>query len=135
LNRYIQKFWDNELGFAKGCTVIELMAESYRAQLFALDIVGEPIRVRGEERSNLRELTGAGQIEIPSSLEEINDAGFGNCLSLNRAFFASDSQLKTLSGFLHCVSLNEIEIPSAVTSVGDDAYFNHFSTQQSRQDY
>jgi hypothetical protein len=59
LNRYIQKFWDNERGFASVCTVIELMAESYGEQLFAVGIVGELIRVTGEERSNLRELAGA----------------------------------------------------------------------------
>jgi hypothetical protein len=49
LNRSIQKFWDNERGFAMICTVIGLMAESYGEQLFAVGIVGELIRVTGEE--------------------------------------------------------------------------------------
>lgn len=64
-------------------------------------------------------------VEIPSSVEFINQSAFGNCTRLARVTFSANCQLKTIgySAFYQCESLEDIVFPSTLTSVGHNAFF------------
>ena len=69
------------------------------------------------------------QITIPSTVQEIKEFVFNECIYLTKVIFEKDSQLKKIgrSAFENCKSLKEITIPSSVTYIADFA-FRHCSS-------
>ena len=75
-------------------------------------------------------------IEIPASVETIGSSAFSGCTSLTAVFFENSSKLKVISGgdsssssnssyygaFFRCTSLNSIEIPASVETIGPSAF-------------
>jgi hypothetical protein len=62
------------------------------------------------------------RIEIPSSVEIIDESAFEDCHLLNEVVFASDSRLKEIRGFQTCVLLHQIEIPASVLAISSSAF-------------
>lgn len=75
------------------------------------------------------------KIEIPKSVTEIKPSAFEGCTALENLTFEAGSQLKIIGGlddnteddsshgaFMNCVSLTNIVIPAAVTTLGSGAF-------------
>jgi hypothetical protein len=73
-----------------------------------------------QQNCHVREIGGfrycdsLNRIEIPMSIEVIDDQGFYDCKSLREVVFSSNSYLRTISGFQYCRSLCRIDIPPSV---------------------
>lgn len=60
-------------------------------------------------------------VEMTNSVQSIEPFCFDNCANLERVKLSEN--LKTLSGFSNCPTLELIEIPNSVTSIGDYAFY------------
>jgi hypothetical protein len=47
----------------------------------------------------------------------IHQSGFSRCGTLTKIVFVADSQIRTIAGFIGCVSLKEIPIPESVENI------------------
>lgn len=65
-------------------------------------------------------------IEIPASVETINQTAFQECTSLSTVTFEKNSLLKTIEyqTFYNCFALSAIEIPKSVETIEYDAFAN-----------
>ena len=68
--------------------------------------------------------TSITKVVIPSSIEYIGKAAFGNCTSLTDVEFMGFSQVTEISQglFGFCTKLEEITIPQSVSKIGDVAF-------------
>ena len=73
--------------------------------------------------------TSLTSIEIPASVETIEEDAFLGCSSLKTVTFEKGTQLKTLDGFAGCTSLTTIEIPASVETIGGSAFEDCTSLQ------
>ena len=76
------------------------------------------------------EKSGLQSIEIPASVETIEEAAFQGCTALTTVTFEKGSQLKTIGGmsgpkgaFSECTALTAIEIPASVETIEEAAFF------------
>jgi hypothetical protein len=65
--------------------------------------------------------TSLTRIEIPVSVEEINDYAFMGCSGLTEVVFSTDACLKRICGFGKCGSLSRLNIPGSVEEIGSAA--------------
>lgn len=63
------------------------------------------------------------QIEISSSVEQIDPVAFCQCILLKRVPFLLDCQIRVIHGFLECISVCRIEIPLSVKVIGSPHFF------------
>lgn len=66
------------------------------------------------------------EISIPVSVSEIEMRAFENCRSLQKVVFEEGSQLKAIGNwaFYACHALEDIVIPTGVTTIGDGAFWS-----------
>lgn len=66
------------------------------------------------------------EISIPASVSEIEMRAFENCRSLQKVVFEEGSQLKAIGNwaFYACHALEDIVIPTGVTTIGDGAFWS-----------
>ena len=64
------------------------------------------------------------QVELPSSVQEIQDNAFADCTALESATFEKGSQLRSIgdSAFLGC-PLSAMEVPDGTETIGDYAFW------------
>lgn len=81
---------------------------------------------------NAQKLPADGIIKIPASITSIGSSAFFNCTGLTKVTFADNSRLESIEygAFGSCSSLESIEIPDNVTSIGVQA-FNNCSSLES----
>ena len=72
--------------------------------------------------------TALTAIEIPASVETIEESAFQGCSNLTTVNFEKGSQLKTIgigynsNVFANCTALTAIEIPASVETIGESAF-------------
>ena len=81
---------------------------------------------------NAQKLPADGIIKIPANITSIGRSAFFNCTGLTKVTFAENSRLESIEygAFGSCSSLESIEIPDNVTSIGEQA-FNNCSSLES----
>ena len=136
-------YWDDYGTFADctSLTSIEIPASVETIGAATFSYCTALTTVTFEKRSQLKTINGnfeAGafqncisltSIEIPASVETIEESVFMNCTALTSATFEKGSQLKTIGGwydddtcigfgaFTNCTSLTSIEIPASVETI------------------
>ena len=75
--------------------------------------------------------TSITHFNVPSSVLKIDNGAFGNCLHLRNVGFDNDSKCKEIGNksFSNCISLDGIELPSSLESVGNRAFYNSYLKQ------
>ena len=111
-----------------GTNLTELPASTFQ-QLKNLKKVILPNTLTSIGENAFKE-SGLQSIEIPTSVEAIEDGAFGDCTALTTVTFEKGSQLKTIKGgfevgaFQNCISLTSIEIPASVETIERSAFYN-----------
>ena len=83
----------------------------------------------GSSYGAFSDCTALTSIEIPASVETIEEAAFYGCSSLTTVTFEKGSQLKTIGGghysgaFYGCTALTSIEIPASVETIEATAFY------------
>ena len=151
-NAEIQLF--NELKYFTGLTKLEANAFINCSNLWRITIpsnvtviedrstfqnCSELKRIIFDNNSKLKELpslafyslTNLTAIEIPASIEIINNDAFNGCKALTDIIFASGSNLRTIGedAFNDCVNLRTIKIPSSVETIEDNAFANCYKLE------
>ena len=105
----------------KGCTALTTVTFEKRSQLKTIN--------GNFEAGAFQNCISLTSIEIPASVETIEESVFMNCTALTSATFEKGSQLKTIGGwydddtcigfgaFTNCTSLTSIEIPASVETI------------------
>lgn len=66
-------------------------------------------------------------VSLPSSFsdeESLDDMSFANCVNLKTVEFADGINIGVLPKFLGCISLEEIKLPSSITTIGYYTFYN-----------
>ena len=104
-----------------GCTALTTVTFEKRSQLKTIN--------GNFEAGAFQNCISLTSIEIPASVETIEESVFMNCTALTSATFEKGSQLKTIGGwydddtcigfgaFTNCTSLTSIEIPASVETI------------------
>lgn len=68
-------------------------------------------------------------VVIPNNYTELDAQSFTNCYSLKTVYFEPDSKCKTIGYqcFANCVSLNYINLPPSLKTIGKSAFTNCYS--------
>ncbi len=64
-------------------------------------------------------------VEIPSAVVSLGESLFNNCYSLQSVVFGEGSKIKEIpsNAFSNCSKLEEVQLPSSLTTVGDYAFY------------
>jgi hypothetical protein len=79
-------------------------------------------RMRRIGRPNWTVMKSLTRIEIAASVMYIDERDFENWELLEEVTFASNSNMRTISGFCKCLSLRRVIIPPSVESIVDSAF-------------
>ena len=116
------------------CCMIPASCESLPDSCFAGSRIVRVTFASGSvlKRIGTEAFRGCGQlreIEIPASVEEIEEACFSGCSSLSRVTFACGSAVRRIwkEAFRECRQLREIEIPACVEEIGEGCFCECFS--------
>lgn len=98
-------------------TVVVIPAEHYGLPVVA---------IRGEYGTGAFASKGITSITIPNTIVEIANNSFYNCTDLREVDIPEDSALETIgrNAFSGCLSLENIYLPSGVSSIGESAFNN-----------
>ena len=106
-----------------GTNLMELLKSSFQ-ELTNLKKVVLPNTLTSIGERAFKE-SGLQSIEIPASVETIENNAFEGCTALTTVTFEKGSQLKTIgSGAFQASSLQSIEIPASVDTIESAAFYN-----------
>ncbi len=105
-------------------TIIGLTEHGKTLNTFIIPSTIDGVTITNIGDSAFYECNNLFEIEIPSSVESIDECAFMRCENLVKVVFASEATINHIgdSAFSECNNLCEIEIPASVCSIASNAF-------------